>query len=276
MSLLTLSNQTVKFSKYSCVDDALTLASTSASLNMSTGASSGYILTSDSVGDASWNISPFLGPVTSTSYSVPTFNDTTGKTLLNNATVKILAGTLSTSALKLTTAPVTGNILTSDVSGNAAWIIPATPPSPTYGYVAGNDTSTTVAGAFIAYNLGGGGFPHSGNIAFPTAGGNQFVVPSGVYEFYFIVCAYDVDGTTDVLEIALNVNGVIPSPAYVFRSALANSTSGGMICIGSGIVNIASGGLVSLRNVTNSSTADINHVSAAGSCNRSLKFTMLQ
>jgi len=275
MSLLTLSNQTVKFSKYSNIDDALTLASSiSASLTIPTGAVSKYILTSDAAGDASWKIPPLRGPVTSTSYSVPTFSDTTGGLLINNSTVKILAGVLSTSALKITTTPVSGKILTSDASGNASWITPVTAPSPTYGYVAGNGTSTTAAGARIVYNLAGTGFPHSLNVAVPTVGGSGFTVPSGVYEFYFTVSAYDTDGTTEVLEIALNVNGVTPSPAYVFRSALANSTSGGMICTGSGIVNIAAdGSTVSIRNVTNSSTVAINHVGTNN--NRSLKLNML-
>lgn len=259
MSLLTSNYVTVEESTYSSTTKLTTEA-----LTIPTGAASGLVLTSDSFGNASWQQSALAGPATSTQYSIPTFADSTGKTLLNNSTVQISpSGVLSTAALKITASPVAGYVLMSDSSGNGTWQATGGPgPStPAYGYAAGTDTSTIAGGAFIPFSVGATTFPNIGFTSVPAAAGTSFVVAStGVYEFNFYVAANDAAGTTLIIEVGLDVGGTV-SAGYSFRSALATSANAEMVCVGNGLISLTATNVVSLKNITNASATAITFTS---------------
>lgn len=258
MSMLKNTNQTVQSSTYSATENLSADNATIMALTLPTGPTSGYVLTSNSSGVATWKAPALIGPTSSTAYDVPTFADTSGGVLLDNPSVQITGGKLITNALNIS-GGTAGYVLTSDSSGNGTW--QAQTASSVYGYTIGTDNSTTAAGALVAYSLGASTF-NVGFTSAPSAGGTSFVIATnGVYEFYFYLSASDAAGTSSVIQIGIDVNGSIPSAAYIFRSALATGASAEMVCTGKGLIHLAATNTVSLRNVSGNSSAILTYSS---------------
>ena len=67
----------------------------------------------------------------------------------------------------------------------------------------------------------------------PAVDGTVFVIASARrYEFIFQVVASNGGGLATILQVGLDVNGVLPGTAYAFRSGLATGDTGEMVCVG--------------------------------------------
>jgi hypothetical protein len=160
----------------------------------------------------------------------------------------ITSDAVVTAALQLTTLPVAGGVLTSDATGNASW-------KPTaYGYAVGQSSVTVAAGALFTFDLGTV-VNNAGFTSVPLAGGSSYVIKTaGVYEYSFYVAAEDGAGVTQPLMIAVVVGASAAAPQNIFRSGASALVTDPLVCVGSGLITLAVAAVVSLRNVTNSST----------------------
>ena len=158
------------------------------------------------------------------------------------------ANSVVTNAFQLVTAPTAGFVLTSDADGNGTWGVGAL---PAYGYAAGRDGGVTAANTLIDFNLGAAAFPNLGYVSVPAVDGTVFVIASaGRYEFNFQVVASNGGGLATILQVGLDVNGVLPGTAYAFRSGLATGDTAEMVCVGSGIVLLAVDDSVGIKNIS--------------------------
>ena len=173
-------------------------------------------------------------------------------------------------ALQLTTTPAAGAVLTSDATGNASWQpLPAfSSSSLAYGYSIGEGATTILGGNYITFDFGtvidNGGFT---SVPGPPTGSSYIIETAGVYEYSFYVLAANGAGTTQALEMAVvstSINLNVGIPPNIFRSALARADGDSMVCRGSGIFTLTVGDLVSVQNITNSSTTSINLLPAGG------------
>ena len=192
------------------------------------------------------------------------------------------SASIVTDALQVTTAPVAGEVLTSDATGNASWQpVPVAPlPTLAYGYAVGQDTTTGLAGGYIDFDLVTV-VNNAGFTSVPGAGGTTFVIATaGVYEYSFYVAADDAAATTVALELAITVNGGPPAPANTFRSGLGGADAYPMVCIGSGLITLAAADTVSLQNITNASITPINFTNApaggVAGANRTLMLKLIE
>jgi hypothetical protein len=171
------------------------------------------------------------------------------------STATLNAASVVTAALQLTTAPVAGNVLTSDATGNASW--QPVPANAAYGYTVGQSTITVAAGALFTFDLGTV-VSNAGFTSVPAPAGSSYVIATaGVYEYSFYVAAEDGAGTTQALEIALVVNAAAGVAENIFRSGLAANATDPMVCVGRGLIALAAADVVSLQNITNSSTTPL-------------------
>jgi len=257
VTVITPVAQTISSSAYNVTANLIAENANILSLQIPTNAANGLVLTSDTNGVATWQPSTAVHKTaTSTQYTIPTFSSSTGNALQASSATISPSGVLSVNSLQITETPSTGAILTSDFAGNANW------SSPIYGTAIGEDTSTTAAGAFIVFDIGGSIFPNSGFNSVPAAGGTSFsAATAGRYEFDFYVAANSGAGITEVLELAIDINGVTTAQR-TFRSSLATSNGADMICTGTGYIDLHINDVVSLRNVTNSSTTDIHYTNS--------------
>ena len=274
VTTITPVTQTINSSTYNVTDNLVAENANILSLQIPTNSAAGLALTSDGNGVATWQPSTAVtGPVTSTQYSIPVFSSSTGNALQASSATISPSGVLSVSSFQFTETPSTGATLTSDFAGNTNW-----GSTPIYGTAIGEDTSTTAAGGLIIFDIGGVIFPNSGFTSVPAAGGASFtVLTAGRYEFDFYVSANSGAGLTEVLELAIDINGTT-SAQQTFRSCLGTSNGADMICTGTGYIDLHTSDVVSLRNVTNSSTTAIHYtnipVNGVAGTNRS--FTLQQ
>jgi len=123
-----------------------------------------------------------------------------------------------------------------------------------YGYAVG-DADTTIAGnTDVTFNLGGAAFPNVG-LTPPAPGGTTFtILTDGDYEYNFYVAALNPSPTTTALEFAIFVDGSSAGAAHEFRSNQQTSSSSDdtQVVCGQGIISLAAGDSVTLRNRTGS------------------------
>lgn len=196
-------------------------------------------------------------------------------TVLNAGAV--VANSVRTATLRVTTTPTVNYVLTSDALGNASWQPVPNPPASlnAYGYAVGQSTATAAAGALINFDLGTV-VNNTGFTSVPAASGTSFVIgTSGVYEYSLYVAAANGAATTQALEIALVVNATGPALANIFRSGLGAGATDPLVCVGSGLISLTAADVVSVRNITNSSTTAITFTSVpsggVAGANRTLK-----
>jgi len=173
----------------------------------------------------------------------------------NSIVISALTNTpiVPTDASSLYIAPIVGPVTTSDTlyyNPSTFEVTYGAVPSgglAAYGYA--NTTSASAVAANTAID-----FQHIGpslGLTPPAVGGTTFtIITAGDYEFNFQ--AVGTPATGDYIQIALVVNGAI-LPATGFNSNYA-ATSTVVACVGSGIITLASGALITLVNITNNGT----------------------
>ena len=177
----------------------------------------------------------------------------------------VLATSIETAALQVTTTPSLGAVLTSDATGNASWQpVPAPTPGPSaYGYAVGQNLSGTPAGLLVDFDLGTV-VNNTGFTSVPLPLGTTFVIATaGVYEYNFYIAASNAAATTLPVEIGLVVNGAGAVAPNIFRSALGGADVDPMVCIGSGLVTLAAADTVTLQNLTDGGGTDITYTQLA-------------
>jgi hypothetical protein len=132
-----------------------------------------------------------------------------------------------------------------------------------YGHAVGTATNTIDANVDVAFSQGGLAFPHTGIIP-PAPGGSVFtILTDGDYVYDFHVVGSHDNAATTSLEFALFLNGVSPGAAHEFRSNQQASAADVQIVWGHGIISIAAGTSVTIRNRTEIGTAKVNVTTAA-------------
>ena len=91
------------------------------SIQLQTGATNGYFLSSDASGNATWK-QILKGPVTTTLNTIPVWGATNGYTLTSSSASVSSSGLLTVSSIRITSGAHSGYILASDGVGNGVWV----------------------------------------------------------------------------------------------------------------------------------------------------------
>lgn len=127
---------------------------------------------------------------------------------------------------------------------------------PVYGYAVADANQTIPPNTDVTFNLGG--IPPNVGLTPPAPGGTAFVVlTAGDYEYNFYVAGFDAPfGTMNPLVFTIFLNGVSAGVPHTFRSNQQASAADSKVCRGQGILSIAAGTSVTLRN-TNEDTVTL-------------------
>ena len=157
-----------------------------------------------------------------------------------------------------------GFLMSSDNDGLTVW------KKPAYGYSAGDSSLTINSGDLFSFNIDSDSFPNYGFTSNPGVNGTSYVVAqAGTYEYSFSINCVNGNGDNVSCEAGLSVNGTV-SAGHYSRSPLANGDNYELWLFFSGLISLAVGDVVALRN-TNSLHAVFNN----GFVNRTLKLKQI-
>ena len=143
---------------------------------------------------------------------------------------------------------------------------PSMPIGAAYGQAIADATQTIPANGDVVFNLGA---PFSSvGITPPAPGGTSFTVLfDGDYEYDFYVAGHNLDTpTTTSLQFVILINGASPGPAHEFQSnhqGASTTANDVMVVRGQGILSIAAGDAVTLRNRSGAGTQKIDTAASA-------------
>lgn len=146
-----------------------------------------------------------------------------------------------------------------------------------YGHAVGQSDNVIGANALVGYDLGATPFPNAGFTSVPApGGGTSFVVATaGAYEYDFYVAGLPASNVP--LEFVLQVNAAMQGPAHEFRSDFQATATDQRVCRGQGIILLAAGDSVAVRNRTNTVTDTVTQTSVpqgAGEAGANRTFTL--
>ncbi len=130
-----------------------------------------------------------------------------------------------------------------------------------YGYAAGTASASIIEDTDVVFDQGG---VLAVGITAPAPGGTAFVVESaGDYEYIFYVAGTPQNANTTSMQFAIFVNGISQGMVHEFRANLGTSAGDVQLIRGEGILSLAVGDSVTLRNRTGSGTLKVAVISTA-------------
>ena len=151
-------------------------------------------------------------------------------------------------------------------TGPAGFVGPTGPTGPTgaalsvFGFAVGDNDSTSTGNTDVSFNVGT--VINSGFIVAPPPFGTTFFIPStGTYEYNFYIAGTAPTGT---LSFALYKNSsailIGTTGSHTFKGPVSNPATGS-VCIGQGMVSLNMLDMITVRNLTNSGSTNVNFFS---------------